>query len=290
MAAQLLEGKGLAEKIRVEVGGRAAALAARGVTPCLAALQVGEDPASAVYLKSQRNSCSRAGIDYRLVTLPAGVDQAGLAEALAQLNADPAVSGVILQMPLPGHLDARAAQALIAPDKDVEGLNPANLGRLVLGRPRFVPCTAGGIMELLATVEVDLYGREAVVVGHSEIVGKPLALLLLSRFATVTVCHIATGERGSLPAHVGRAEVLIVAVGRAGLIRGDWVREGAVVVDVGINRVGGRLVGDVEFDRARERAAWITPVPGGVGPLTVALLLRNTVSAAEAAADSGAVS
>lgn len=286
--AQLLEGKGIAEKIRADVAARAAALSGRGVVPRLAALQVGEDPSSAVYLKSQKNNCRKAGIDYRLVTLPGDVSQEGLAAEISGLNGDPAVSGIILQMPLPGHLDARAAQALLAPEKDVEGLNPANLGLLVLARPRFVPCTAAGVMELLAVAVPDLYGREVVVVGHSEIVGKPLALLLLARFGTVTVCHIATGERGVLPDHVRRAEILVVAVGKAGLVRGEWVREGAVVVDVGINRVGDRLLGDVEFEGAAARAGWITPVPGGVGPLTVALLLRNTVAAAEAQSGSAA--
>ncbi len=278
--ANLLEGKGLAAKIKEEVKADVQELRGKGYAPKLAAVQVGENPASAVYLKSQRKSCALAGIEYDLVTLPENTSRETAVAEVQRLNEDRSVSGIIIQMPLPGQIDGRALQALIRPDKDVEGVNPANLGLLVLARPRFVPCTAAGVMELLKATGVKLYGKEAVIVGHSEIVGKPLALLLLAEFATVSVCHIATGERGNLPDYVRRAEVLVVAVGKAGLIKGEWVKKGAIVVDVGINRVGDQLVGDVEFEPARERASWITPVPGGAGPLTVAILLKNTLAAA----------
>ncbi|MCX5642827.1 MAG: bifunctional 5,10-methylenetetrahydrofolate dehydrogenase/5,10-methenyltetrahydrofolate cyclohydrolase [Candidatus Omnitrophica bacterium] len=281
MMAKLLEGKPIAEKIKEEVQVKVTELKARGITPKLVAVQVGENQASAVYLKSQQRVCVNTGVDYQLLTLPENISQADLAAEIIRLNSDSSVSGIILQMPVPSGLDGRAIQALIATGKDVEGINPASLGLLVLAKPLFTPCTAAGVMELLKATGEKLYGKEVVVVGHSEIVGKPLALLLLAEFATVTVCHIATGQRGNLPEHVKRAEILIVAVGKAGLVKGEWVKEGAIVVDVGINRVADKLVGDVEFDEAEKRAAWITPVPGGVGPLTVAMLVRNTVAAAE---------
>ncbi|HNQ35997.1 MAG TPA: bifunctional 5,10-methylenetetrahydrofolate dehydrogenase/5,10-methenyltetrahydrofolate cyclohydrolase [bacterium] len=281
--AQLLEGKLIAERLRNEAAAEAAELKKSGVVPKLVAVQAGENPASAVYLKSQKNQCAKVGLDYELRTCPADIGQAELAAEIERLNQDRSVNGIILQMPLPGQLDGRKLQAAILPEKDVEGITPANLGRLVLAKPRFVPCTAAGVMELLKSTGDNLYGKEAVVVGHSEIVGKPLALLLLAEFVTVSVCHIATGERGHLADHVGRAEILVVAVGKAGLIKGEWIQKGATVIDVGINRVGDKLVGDVEFEAAAERAARITPVPGGVGPLTVAMLIRNTVLAARAA-------
>lgn len=279
--AQLLEGKGIAERIKEEVRVKVEGLKAKGITPKLVAVQVGENPASAVYVKSQKTNSTKAGIDYELLTLPADTSQVTLTAEINRLNTDRAVNGIIVQMPLPPSLDSRAIQAVIAPEKDVEGINPANLGLLVLAKPRFTPCTAAGVMELLSATREKLYGKEAVVVGHSEIVGKPLALLLLAQFVTTSVCHIATGERGSLPDYVRRAEILIVAVGKAGLVKGEWVKEGAIVIDVGINRVGDKIVGDVEFEEAEKRASWITPVPGGVGPLTVAILLKNTALAAE---------
>jgi len=209
------------------------------------------------------------------------VTQKEIADFIKKLNQDPRVSGIILQMPLPGHLDARQLQQLISPKKDAEGVSPANMGMVVYGKPILGPCTAMAIIELVKSTGVDLYGKEAVMVGHSDIVGKPTALLLLDKFVTTSVCHIATGERGTLPDYVRKAEILIVAVGKANLIKGEWVKEGAIVIDVGINRVEGKIVGDVEFDVARERASYITPVPGGVGPVTTAMLLRNTVEAAK---------
>ena len=214
--AQLLEGKSIAEKIKSEVSARAAELKNKGVTPKLVAVQAGENPASAVYLKSQKNNAGKLGVDYQLLTLPEGVSQPELAAEIKRLNEDRTVNGIIMQMPLPEHLDSRSIQQTINPEKDVEGINPANLGLLVLATPRFTPCTPSGIMELLSATGEKLYGKEAVIVGHSEIVGKPLALLLLTQFATVSVCHIATGQRGSLPDYVKKAEILIVAeIGRA---------------------------------------------------------------------------
>ena len=279
MAAELLKGAPIAERIREQVTGEVAALKEKGVTPALVAIQVGENPASAVYVGQQRKAAEKLGIGYRLEQLPADSTQQAVADFIAKLNADPAVNGIILQMPVPQGMNARELQASVAPGKDVEGVSPANMGWVVFGRPALAPCTALGVIELINATGVDLYGKEVVVVGHSDIVGKPVALLLLDKFATTTVCHIGTGERGALPDHVKRAEILVVAVGKAGLIKGEWVKEGAIVVDVGINRVGDKIVGDVEFEAAAERAAYITPVPGGAGPLTVVMLMKNTVAA-----------
>jgi methylenetetrahydrofolate dehydrogenase (NADP+)/methenyltetrahydrofolate cyclohydrolase len=279
MAAELLKGAPIAERIRAELTAELAALKDQGIVPSLVAIQVGENPASAVYVGQQQKAAEKLGITYRLEQLAADSSQAAVADFIAKLNRDPQVNGIILQMPVPQALNARALQALIDPAKDVEGVSPANMGWVVFGRPTLAPCTALGVFELINSTGVNLYGKEVVIVGHSDIVGKPAALLLLDKFATTTVCHIGTGERGVLPDHVKQAEILVVAVGRAGIVKGEWIKEGAVVVDVGINRVGDKIVGDVEFEPAAERAAYITPVPGGVGPLTVTMLMRNTVQA-----------
>jgi methylenetetrahydrofolate dehydrogenase (NADP+)/methenyltetrahydrofolate cyclohydrolase len=281
MAAELLKGAPIAERIREGLAAQVAELKDQGVNPSLVALQVGENPASAVYVGQQKKTADKLGIAYRLEELPANSSQKFVADFIGKLNQDPNATGIILQMPVPQGLNARDLQALIDPLKDVEGVSPANMGWVVFGRPTLAPCTALGVVELISSTGVDLYGKEVVVVGHSDIVGKPVALLLLDKFATTTVCHIGTGERGVLPDHVRRAEILVVAVGRAGLVKGEWIKEGAIVVDVGINRVGDKLVGDVEFEPAAERAAYITPVPGGVGPLTVTFLMKNTVEAAK---------
>jgi methylenetetrahydrofolate dehydrogenase (NADP+)/methenyltetrahydrofolate cyclohydrolase len=281
MAAELLKGAPIAERIREELTAEIAALKGKGVNPSLVAVQVGENPASAVYVGQQQKTADKLGISYRLEQLSADSSEQAVADFIAKLNADPAVTGIILQMPVPQGMNARALQARIDPAKDVEGVSPANMGWVVFGRPSLAPCTALGVFALINSTGVDLYGKEVVIVGHSDIVGKPAALLLLDKFATTTVCHIGTGERGVLPDHVKRAEILVVAVGKAGLVKGEWIKEGAIVVDVGINRVGDKLVGDVEFEPAAERAAYITPVPGGVGPLTVTMLMRNTVIAAK---------
>jgi len=281
MAAELLKGAPIAERIRTELAAELAALKDKGIVPSLVAIQVGENPASAVYVGQQQKAAEKLGITYRLEQLSADSSQAAVADFIAKLNHDPQVTGIILQMPVPQALNARALQALIDPARDVEGVSPANMGWVVFGRPTLAPCTAMGVFELINSTGVNLYGKEVVIVGHSDIVGKPAALLLLDKFATTTVCHIGTGERGVLPDHVKRAEILVVAVGKAGIVKGEWVKQGAIVVDVGINRVGDKIVGDVEFEPAAERAAYITPVPGGVGPLTVTMLMKNTVLAAK---------
>jgi methylenetetrahydrofolate dehydrogenase (NADP+)/methenyltetrahydrofolate cyclohydrolase len=280
MVAQLLSGKQIASRIKEELKKEIEALKGRfGEGPTLASVAVGENPASAVYMKSQNKTAQNLGIGFDLQNLPAEIKEAELIEHIKKQNLDPKVSAIILQMPLPQHIDAKKVISGIDPKKDAEGMHPENIGKLVLGKAKVLPCTPAACMELLKETGVNLYGKEAVVVGHSEIVGKPLALLLLDKFATTTVCHIATGERGTLPEHVKDAEILIVAVGKANLVKGDLVKEGAVVIDVGINRVGDKLVGDVEFEPASQKAAFITPVPGGVGPLTVTMLMRNVVEA-----------
>ncbi|MBN2097191.1 MAG: bifunctional 5,10-methylenetetrahydrofolate dehydrogenase/5,10-methenyltetrahydrofolate cyclohydrolase [Candidatus Omnitrophica bacterium] len=278
MSAQLLEGKVIAGKIKEGLKQEIQSLKQK---PKLVSVQVGENPASSVYIKSQRKNAENLGVEYMLETLDAGITQQALIELIGGLNEDASVSGIIIQLPLPKGIDHRLVMGALAPEKDAEGMHPENLGRVLLGEARICPCTAQAAMELIESTGIKLYGKEAVVVGHSEIVGKPLSMLLLNRFVTTTVCHIATGERGVLPEHVGRAEILVVAVGKAGLIKGEWIKPGAIVVDIGINRVGDQIVGDIEFEQAAQRAAFITPVPGGVGPLTVTMLMRNVVTASK---------
>jgi len=279
MEAKLLEGSRIAEKIREDIREDVEKLKNKGITPCLNALQVGENPGSKVYIRSQKRASEKVGIDYALHQFDESISQKGLEEFIDKLNEDKRVNGIILQMPLPSHLNVQALQWRIDPHKDAEGVSPANMGLIVYGKPGLGPCTAMAVMELINSTKIDLYGKRVTMVGHSDIVGKPVSLLLLYKFATVSVCHIATGERGDLPKYVKNAEILIVAVGKANLIKGEWIKEGAIVIDVGINRVEGKIVGDVEFEVAKERASYITPVPGGVGPVTTAILLRNTVEA-----------
>jgi len=278
MAAKLLEGKVIAEGLKASIKTEVEALKAKtGRAPKLVAIQLGENASSAVYVKAQKKVAEGLGIEYDLKVLPATTTQAQAEKIIAELNADKSTSAVILQLPVPKEVDAKKLVKLISPDKDAEGMHPENLGKILLGQYKTGPCTAMAVMQILESTKVNLYGKEAVIVGHSEIVGKPLAMMLLNKFATTTVCHIATGERGVLAEHVKRAEILVVAVGKAGIVKGDWVKDGAIVVDVGINKVGDKIVGDVEFDTASQRAAYITPVPGGVGPLTTTLLMKNTV-------------
>ena len=281
MAAKLLDGKTLAsnlkEKIKLDVENLKTKYKK---TPKLVSVQVGENPASEVYLKSQRKNAENLGIDYQLEKLDKNTSQENLIKSIKKLNGDKSVTGIILQMPLPSQIDAKLISRYISPIKDIEAVHPQNMGEIVFGNAKILPCTAAACMELLNSIEgLQLYGKEALVVGHSEIVGKPLSLMLLNEFVTTSVCHIATGERGNLPEFVKKAEILIVAVGKAGLVKGEWIKEGAIVIDVGINRVEGKLVGDVEFSKAQERASYITPVPGGVGPLSVAMLMKNLVEA-----------
>ena len=282
MPAQLLKGKPLADKIKEEVKKEVEELKAKGVSPSLVAVQVGENEASKVYTNAQKKNAELCGIKYELQELPADMTQEQLLKHIAGLNADPNVTGIILQMPVPQHIDAKVCQWSIAYEKDVEGVTPTNMGLVTFGKPRLVPCTALGAYELIKSTGVDLYGKEVVVVGHSDIVGKPAALLLLNSFGTVTICHIATGQRGYTEQHVRRAEILVVAVGVPHLIKGEWIKEGAIVVDIGINpQDDGTILGDVETEAAMEKAAWITPVPGGAGTATTAILMRNTVEAAK---------
>lgn len=278
MAATLIDGRAIAQQVRDQVAADVAAFTAEtGVTPGLATLLVGDDPASAVYVANKRRACVAAGIADLHAHLPADVEQAEVVARLQELNADPQVSGILLQLPVPRHLDAGLLTGLISPDKDVDGLTPISAGRLVQGLPGLRPCTPSGVIELLDRHDVELEGAEAVVVGRSDLVGKPLIHLLLQRNATVTVCHSRTRD---LAAVCARADVLVAAVGVPKLIGADAVKPGAAVIDVGINRTDEGLVGDVDFDAVREVAGLLTPVPGGVGPMTIALLLSNTLAAA----------
>jgi len=281
MAAKLLDGKALAANLKEVIKNRIRELKSRyNTVPKLVSVQVGENPASEVYLKSQKKNAEDLDIEYYLEKLEEKTSQEQLIKVIEGLNKDKKIHGIMIQMPLPAQIDAKSMSRYISPLKDVEAVHPQNMGEIVFGSAKILPCTAAACMEILNSIDsLDLHGKEAVVVGHSEIVGKPLALMLLNKFVTTTVCHIATGERGTLPEFVKKAEILIVAVGKAGLIKGEWIKEGAIVVDVGINRVEGKLVGDIEFDKAQEKASYITPVPGGVGPLTVAMLMKNLVEA-----------
>jgi len=276
--AKLLEGKPLSEKIKEEIKQQVSSLKKK---PVLASIQVGDNPGAEAYAKSQKKTAEGLGIEYQFHKLSQDTTEASLIEFIQKLNSEKSINGIIIQMPLPAQIDYKKISQFILPEKDAEGMHPANIGKIVFGKANILPCTPAAVMELLKEAGVELYGKEVVIVGHSEIVGKPLALLLLEKFATVTVCHIGTSKAGKLEEHVMKAEVLIVAVGKAGLIKGEWIKEGAIVIDVGINRVGDKIVGDVEFETAEKRASYITPVPGGVGPLTVTMLMRNVVEAAK---------
>ncbi|MBR6027740.1 MAG: bifunctional methylenetetrahydrofolate dehydrogenase/methenyltetrahydrofolate cyclohydrolase FolD [Clostridia bacterium] len=280
MAATLLDGKAMAQEVRALARERAAALAEKGRQPGLAVILVGNDPASEIYVRNKGRACEDTGIRSETIHLPADTAQETLEEEIARLNADPAIHGILVQLPLPAHLDADRALAAIRPEKDVDGFHPVNAGRLLAGQDTVLPCTPRGAMYMLKSTGLPLSGKEAVVVGRSNIVGKPMALLLLRENCTVTLCHSRTAD---LAAHTRRADILVAAVGRPGLITADMVKPGAVVIDVGINRVEGKVVGDVDFAGVRETAGWITPVPGGCGPMTIAMLMLNTVEAAERA-------
>ncbi|MBL8900901.1 MAG: bifunctional methylenetetrahydrofolate dehydrogenase/methenyltetrahydrofolate cyclohydrolase FolD [Planctomycetes bacterium] len=282
MTAKILDGKQLAQKTREALAARLRAAAERGAPrPGLATMLVGDDPASHVYVRNKRKACEEVGIRSFHLELPASARQDEVLAAIARFNADPQVHGILLQLPLPKGLDAEPCLRAIAPEKDVDGFHPWNVGQLFRGERCFVPCTPAGVMRLLDHAGVDPRGKNALVVGRSQIVGLPVSRLLLGRDATVTIAHSRSRDLAEL---VGRAEILVAAVGRAEMIRGEWIRPGAVVIDVGINRVekdgATKLVGDVEFAGACERAAAITPVPGGVGPMTIAMLLENTAQAA----------
>ena len=280
MLAHLLEGKPLAEKLKIDLQGQVAALRKKVSVPlALASIQIEDNSAAQLYTSAQKRVAQELGITYQPHLLPKAISEKKLCEFIEGLNRDTSVHGIIVQLPVPKHIDYTRVVGCIAVNKDVEGMHPANIGKIVLGQANIIPCTAAAVMELLAATGLSLYGKEVVIVGHSQIVGKPLSLLLLEKLATVTVCHIATSHAGHLEEHVKKAEVLIVAVGKHQLIKGKDIKKDAVVIDVGINRVEGKIVGDVEFDAAAARASWITPVPGGVGPLTVVMLMRNLITA-----------
>jgi methylenetetrahydrofolate dehydrogenase (NADP+) / methenyltetrahydrofolate cyclohydrolase len=282
VTATLLDGKALSTQIRAEIAQEVAAFTAKtGVTPCLAAVLVGEDPGSQVYVRNKQKACQQAGITSQLHRPPAESTTEELLTLIDRLNRDPAVHGILVQLPLPKQIDQTRVLEAVNPLKDVDAFHPENVGRIVQGRPRFLPCTPHGIQQLLLRNNIPLAGANVVVVGRSDIVGKPMAIMLMQRGkegdATVTVCHSRTRD---LPAVTRSADILIVAIGRPRFLTADMVKPGAVVIDVGINRTEGGLVGDVDFEAVKEVAGQITPVPGGVGPLTITMLLRNTLAAA----------
>jgi methylenetetrahydrofolate dehydrogenase (NADP+)/methenyltetrahydrofolate cyclohydrolase len=277
--AQLIDGNALAKQIRAEVQGRTQALKARGVQPALSIILVGEDPASQVYTKHKVNDSTETGLAATLERYPATMTEAELLARIGQLNDDPKVHGILVQLPLPKHMDSHKVIETISPAKDVDGFHVASAGALMVGQPGFWPCTPYGCLKMLDSIGYDLKGKHAVVIGRSNIVGKPMALMLLGRDATVTVCHSRTKDMKALTL---QADVIVAAVGKRNVLTKDMVKPGAVVIDVGMNRNDeGKLCGDVDFDGVREVASWITPVPGGVGPMTRAMLLVNTITAAE---------
>jgi methylenetetrahydrofolate dehydrogenase (NADP+) / methenyltetrahydrofolate cyclohydrolase len=279
MTAKLIDGNALAGQIRAEIAGRTAALKARGIQPHLAVILVGEDPASQVYVKHKVADSEQTGLKATLARLPAQTTEADLLARIRALNGDPSVHGILVQLPLPKHMDSHKVIETISPAKDVDGFHVASAGALMVGQPGFWPCTPYGCLKMLDSIGYDLKGKHAVVIGRSNIVGKPMAMMLLGRDATVTVCHSRTKDLGAI---TRQADVVVAAVGKRNVLTADMVKPGAVVIDVGMNRNDeGKLCGDVDFAGVREVASWITPVPGGVGPMTRAMLLVNTIEAAE---------
>jgi methylenetetrahydrofolate dehydrogenase (NADP+) / methenyltetrahydrofolate cyclohydrolase len=279
MTAKIIDGNALARQIRTEVAGRVAALKARGIQPALSIILVGEDPASQVYTKHKVNDSAETGLNATLERYPADLPESELLARIDALNRDPAVHGILVQLPLPRHMDSSKVIEAIAPEKDVDGFHVASAGALMVGRPGFWPCTPYGCMKMLESIDYDLKGKHAVVIGRSNIVGKPMAMMLLGKNATVTICHSATRDLKEMTL---QADVIVAAVGKRNVLTADMVKPDAVVIDVGMNRNDeGKLCGDVDFEGVREVAGWITPVPGGVGPMTRAMLLVNTLQAAE---------
>lgn len=279
MTARVIDGKALAAEVRQQATERATGLAARGINPGLAVVLVGDNPASEVYVRNKTRALTEAGLTTFDHRLPASTSEAELLGLIEQLNQNRDVDGILVQLPLPAHIPSLKILDAISPLKDVDGFHPENTGLLWSGRPRLVPCTPQGVMVMLQKSSIAVAGKNAVVIGRSNIVGRPMAALLLGRDATVTLCHSKSAD---LAAEVGRADIVVAAVGSPGLVKGDWIRPGATVIDVGMNRLpGGKLAGDVDYDAAAQVAGAITPVPGGVGPMTIALLLCNTIVAAE---------
>ena len=283
MPAQIIDGKALAQTIREGIAEEVRLLEKdTGIKPGLAAVLVGDDPASAVYVKNKRIACEKAGLYPQEHLLPASTTQDALLKLIHQLNVDSRIHGILVQLPLPPGIDSQAILQAVSPEKDVDGFHPVNVGRLVAGDPVFIPCTPKGVIQMIDSTGQDIAGKRAVVIGRSNIVGKPVAMLLLHRHATVTICHSRTKD---LPGVVREADILIAAIGKPLFVTPDMVKEGAIVIDVGINRLAdGKLVGDVDIERVKERAGWITPVPGGVGPMTIAMLLHNTLESAKRSA------
>ena len=280
MEAQLLEGKKIAEKLKTEILREVETLSKKlGLTPTLRAIQVGEDPASELYLKSQKRAAESCGIKHEVTTLPASIEEKDLIGEIERANRDSKVHGIIVQMPLPKSFRTDRVLDAIHPDKDVEAVTTSNLGKLVIHKEGLAPCTARACIRLIEETGVDVYGKEGVVIGSSKIVGLPAFLLMIGKKITSTICHTGTFKSGTLESHIRRADVLIVSAGKPNLIPGAWIKQDAIVIDVGINRVDGKTVGDVEFETAKKRAAFITPVPGGVGPLTTMILMENLVTA-----------
>ena len=278
MGAQILDGKVMSAELRAEIAQRVAALKERGVTPGLAVILVGNNPASEIYVRNKGKGCEETGMYSRTINLPEQTSQAELESEIEKLNADPAIHGILVQLPMPKHLDEQAALAKILPEKDVDGFHLINAGHMMTGTEGVIACTPRGALYMIKSTGIDLNGKEAVVIGRSNIVGKPMAMLLLRENCTVTICHSRTKD---LVEHTRRADILVAAVGKAGFVTADMVKPGAVVIDVGINRVDGKVCGDVDFEHVKEKASWITPVPGGVGKMTITMLLDNTVEAAE---------
>ena len=279
MPATVIDGKALAAATKAEAAEKVRELKSRGINPCLAVILMGENPASQVYVRGKINDCAQCGIESRSINLPADTTQDALLAEVKKLADDSAVHGILVQLPLPAHLDQKEILSAIDPEKDVDAFHPQNVGRIVIGDYFFAPCTPSGILTLIDSTGVDMAGKECVIIGRSNIVGKPMALLALHRNATVTICHSRTQN---LPEVTRRADILISAVGKAGFGTGKMVKPGAVVIDVGMNRnAAGKLCGDVDFESVSPVAGWLTPVPGGVGPMTITMLLRSTVLAAE---------
>ena len=278
MTARIIDGKSIAKELRESLFPRVTALKERGITPGLTVIVVGEDPASAIYVRNKERACVKLGMNSQVLRFPDETTQEEILENVCRLNRDDSVHAILVQLPLPRHIDEQAVLRAIDPDKDVDGFHAMNAGRLMNGEPGFIACTPKGVMRLLEVSGVELDGKNAVVVGRSNIVGKPMALLLLRKNCTVTIAHSHTKDLASVTRN---ADILVVAVGRPGFITGDMIKPGAAVMDVGINRVDGKVVGDVDFESAKEVASCITPVPGGVGAMTIAMLMENTVEAAE---------
>ena len=278
MTAKILDGRVFSAELRKEIASRVGSLREKGIVPGLAVILAGNDPASEIYVRNKGKGCEEVGIHSRTIHLEGNVPQEELERVIDELNHDPAIHGILVQLPLPAHLNEAAALARILPEKDVDGFHMLNAGKLMSGDPEVIPCTPRGAIYMIRQTGLDLKGMDAVVVGRSNIVGKPMAMLLMQENCTVTICHSRTRN---IKDHTARADILVSAVGKPGFVTEDMVKPGAVVIDVGINRVDGIVCGDVDFERVKEKAGWITPVPGGVGKMTITMLLANTVEAAE---------